>query len=85
MVTSLSPVLDIEITFISKNFFVYLFIFERDRDSMSGGGTERDRERERQRERERIPSRLCAASTEPNTGLKLTKLQDHDLSRNRDS
>ena len=35
---------------------------------MSRGGAERERERER------IPSRLGTASTEPNAGLKLTKL-----------
>ena len=32
---------------------------------------EQGRGRERERERERIPSRLCAVSTEPNSGLEL--------------
>ena len=37
-------------------------------------------ERQRQHEwgRERIPSRQCAVSTEPNVGLKLMKLWDHE-------
>ena len=39
---------------------VYLFILR-----------ERERETERGREKERIPSRLCAASMEPDTGLDL--------------
>ena len=34
---------------------------------------ERERERERERGRERIPSRLCAVSTEPEAGLDLKK------------
>ena len=37
---------------------------KRKRKTVSRGGTER--------EGERIPSRLCATSTEPNAGLKLT-------------
>ena len=36
--------------------------------------------RGRERRRERIPSRLHAVSTEPNAGLDLTNLRDHDLS-----
>ena len=43
---------------------------------MSGEGAERERERRR----ERIPSRLRSTYTEPDVGLELTKLQDHDLS-----
>ena len=47
---------------------------------MCGGGRKEQRERERERERERIPSRLCAVSTEPDAGLEPLKLQDHDPS-----
>ena len=44
--------------------FVCLFVhFERDRDSVSRGGAQGEEERER------IPSRLCAVSTEPDAGL----------------
>ena len=41
---------------------------------MSREGAERERERERERETE--SHRLCAVSTEPNTGL---DLMNHDL------
>ena len=44
----------------------------------------KERERERERDRERISSRLHTVSTEPDVGLKLTKLRDHDLSRNQE-
>ena len=37
----------------------------------TGGRAERERQRERESERERIPSRLCAVSTEPAVGLEL--------------
>ena len=47
--------------------FFKIIYFERDRDSTSGGRAEIEGERER------IPSRLCAASAEPSTELKLTK------------
>ena len=47
-------------------FFLSLFIFERDRESMLAG------EGQGETERKRIPSRLHAASTEPDMGLKLT-------------
>ena len=47
----------------------------------SGGGAERERERE---ERERIPSRLHADHADPNVGLDLTNLKDHDLSINQE-
>ena len=40
---------------------------EREQAHMSRGGAEK--------ERERIPSRLCAASTEPDVGLKLKNNQ----------
>ena len=64
-----------KLKFLIKIFFkVYLFIF-RDRDSMNGGVGER----------ERIPSRLLAASTEPNAGLQPMNHQDHDLSQNQES
>ena len=44
-------------------------------------GRGRESERERQRERERIPSRLCAVSTNSLTGLELTNREiDHDPS-----
>ena len=44
-----------------------MFIYsERGRESSNRRGAERERERER------IPSRLCAASTEPDVGLELT-------------
>ena len=46
-----------------KNFLMYLFIFERER--------ERERETSRGRGRQRIPSSLCAGSTEPDAGLEL--------------
>ena len=43
---------------------MYLFILrEREREREQGRG--------RKRKRERIPSRLCAASAEPNTGLEI--------------
>ena len=38
---------------------------------MKAGEGQRERERERERERDRIPTRLCAVSAEPNSGLKL--------------
>ena len=37
------------------------------------GGREEGREGEREKQAERSPSRLCATSTEPDAGLKLTK------------
>ena len=43
-----------------------MFIFERDRQSMSGGGAEREGDTE-----SKLGSRLWAASTEPDAGLKL--------------
>ena len=52
--------------------YLFFILFEGDRDSVSGGGAER--------EGDRSPSRLRAASAEPDVGLKLMKLQDHDLS-----
>ena len=42
--------------------------FERQRE----WGRGREKGRQRERERERIPARLCAVCTEPDTGLKLT-------------
>ena len=42
---------------------------------MSRGEAERERERERGREGGRIPSRLCAVSTEPDAGLELTNCE----------
>ena len=48
------------------SIFLSLFIL-RDRDSTSGGGADRE-ERE-----ERIPSKLCAASTEPDAGPEPTQ------------
>ena len=51
-------------------FHVYLFILlEGEKEQV--GGTERERERER----ERVPSRLHAVSTEPDTGLELTNCE----------
>ena len=41
---------------------------------MSPGRAERERGRERERERERIPSRLLAASAEPDAGLRSHEL-----------
>ena len=38
----------------------------------------------RAKKRGRIPSRLHAVSAEPDVGLKLMKLRDHDLSRNQE-
>ena len=46
---------------------------------MSGG------EAERERGRERIPSRIRAASTEPDMGLEPTKPRGHDMSQNQES
>ena len=49
--------------------FIYLFLFilrERERER------ERDRWGDSEREGERIPSRLCAVSTEPDMGLEPT-------------
>ena len=55
-------------------FFFFKFIyFERDKDTVSGRGAEREGDR-------KIPSRLLTASSEPNVGLEVTKLGDHDLS-----
>ena len=48
-------------------------------ESESRGGAEREGERER------IPSRLLTVNTEPDAVLKLTNLQDHDLSQNQES
>lgn len=45
--------------------FIYLVILERERERASRGGAERETG-------DRIPSRFCAASTEPNAGLELT-------------
>ena len=39
--------------------------------------------RDRERGKERIPSRLHTVSAEPDVGLQLTNLRDHDLSRNQ--
>ena len=63
--------------FLKKGFFLSLFTyFERERERESEREQDRDRERERERERrERIPSRLCAVSTEPDAGLELPNLE----------
>ena len=47
--------------------FFYLFFKERDTESMRGRGAERGRQR--------IPSNLCAISTEPDAGLRLTNCE----------
>ena len=52
--------------------------FERDRHGTIWGGAEKEGQRER------FPSRLCAASAEPDVGLEPMKPQDHDLSRNQE-
>ena len=57
--------------------FGFLIYFERDGDSVSGGGAERERG-VGEGETQRIPNRLCTASTDPDTGLELTKPWDHD-------
>ena len=49
-------------------FFFLMFIFERERETEHGQGGGR----ERGRHRTQSSSRLCADSTEPNTGLKFT-------------
>ena len=49
--------------------FLMFIYFERER----GGEREHKQERGRERGRERIPSWLCAISTEPDAGLNLTK------------
>ena len=41
-------------------------------------------EGQRERERERIPSRLRAAGIEPNSGFKLMKPRDHDVTQNQE-
>ena len=53
-------------------FFNIYFLREREREqvSMSGGGAEREVDRKCE-----AGSRLCAVSTEPNVGLKLTDLE----------
>ena len=54
--------------YLDIHFLKVLFIcLEKDRDSASGG------EAEREGGRERIPTKLRAASTESDMGLKLTK------------
>ena len=45
----------------------------------------REGQTDREGERKRIPSRLRAADAEPDVGLELTRLRDHDLSRNQES
>ena len=47
-----------------SSFFLCLFIFR-----------EREKESKRERDRERIPSRLCAVSTEPDMGLSLMNFE----------
>ena len=42
-------------------------------------------EGQRETEGDGIRSRLHAAHTEPNEGLELVKLRDHDLSQNQES
>ena len=59
----------------------FKFILRETETAQVGEG---HRERERERERERTPSRLCAASAEPDVGLEPTKLWDHDLSWNQE-
>ena len=43
---------------------------------MTRGGAERKREQGRERGGQRIPSRLCADSSEPNVGL---ELMNHEI------
>ena len=64
---------------LCKKLLKFIYFWERHRQHEQGGS------RERGREGERISSRLCTASKEPNVGLELTKLWDHDLSRNQES
>ena len=52
------------VTFI---LFYFIYLFERDRDSAIGG------EAEREGGTETTPSKLCVASTETDTSLKLLK------------
>ena len=46
-----------------------MLVLEWRRGRKKERGREGGRERERGREREKIPSRLCAVSSEPNSGL----------------
>ena len=58
------------------DLFLKFIYFERDRARWGGA--------ERERGREGIPSRLRVASAEPDAGLELTKLRDHDLGQNQE-
>ena len=51
-------------------FFFYVYSFLRDRESMSGEGAERQGDTEFE-----AGSRLCAVSTELDTGLELTNCE----------
>ena len=59
-----------------------MFIYFVERTWVGEGHIKRERETERDRE-PKAGSRLCTVSTEPNAGLKLTKLGDHDLSQSQ--
>ena len=48
-----------------------MFIFQRERQSVNRGGAKREGDTE-----SKAVSRLCAVSTEPDTGLELT---DHEI------
>ena len=56
---------------IAFHFFLSLFIYFEG-ESLGTGAHELERGKVRDRERDRIPSRLHAVSTEPNTGLDIT-------------
>ena len=62
---------------IKKNFFKLIYLsWDRQRQRELGRGRERGRQR--------IPSRPCSTSAEPDVGLKLMKLRDHNLSPNQE-
>ena len=50
------------------SFLMFIYYFEREREHMR----EQGKDREKEGERERIPSSLCAVSTEPNARLEPT-------------
>ena len=57
---------------------MFTYFWERQRQNVSGLGAEREGDTESE-----VGSRLQAISTEPNVGLELTELWDHDLSQSQ--
>ena len=75
--SSLQSIIYTDARYFSFSLFLSLFTyFERDRErEREERKEESQREREREREKDRIPSKLHAASREPNMGLKLTNCE----------